>query len=532
MESNLSLKRSNEPNHYRRRSITSVDYRLISFYSYLTALSFCDLFSCLFAILNVLEYLLPFYLEMDSLRYHELCQSLQIYTHPIATTLQALSCWLICAFSIHRCKSIAKPTEWFGCLKNQATNESINNAKKYSISSVIQTMWVKANRSFSRAEDDISMNSSRITNPRSIYEMTVHDMRSNKPMRQFCHFFSKISRARLIIILLYIVSVIYLIPQWFEKKLTYIEIQHRVYVFTAITDFGQSKLYRQVFHLWFYMLGIYIIPFLLILFFNLILLRTFLDSKKKCSQYKLKSDANSIIKDLTSSAAPQVTFLSSGINGLREGIQIQASSSSDILAPVLMKKEPKARRLSVTVNSNRVKRVNKSRALTLTLFGVVAIFFACHFPAAVAKIIYVVYPKVEFESVFASFFLDLSNFLIMVNSSINFLLYIVFGPGKFRQEFTYLFFKFFKCFKRKSAADDNTIVFENLDLSDLHLNRTATSQPSKNRTVKKFITIVENEEVRLKQAFDAKQYNTPISLETSDGGQTNRSQETASDEQN
>lgn len=112
------------------------------------------------------------------------------------------------------------------------------------------------------------------------------------------------------------------------------------------------------------------------------------------------------------------------------------------------------RRRSSTRTTATTARLNrKGRALTLTLFGVVAIFFICHFPAAVAKIIHVLFPSLEFEkkSAFASICLDLSNFLIMVNSSINFLLYIVFGPGKFRQEFTVLFFSLFPCIPRRNA---------------------------------------------------------------------------------
>ena len=90
---------------------------------------------------------------------------------------------------------------------------------------------------------------------------------------------------------------------------------------------------------------------------------------------------------------------------------------------------------------------SRNRALTITLFGVVAIFFLCHFPAVIAKIIYVVYPKMEFEnkSMFASVCLDISNFLIMLNSSINFILYIVFGPGKFREEFSIICATMFSC---------------------------------------------------------------------------------------
>jgi hypothetical protein len=117
------------------------------------------------------------------------------------------------------------------------------------------------------------------------------------------------------------------------------------------------------------------------------------------------------------------------------------------------------RRSSARIAS--MKLDSKGRALTLTLLGVAIIFFICHFPAAIAKVIYVLYPRIEFEqkSRFASICLDISNFLIMVNSSINFLLYIVFGPGKFRQEFSLLCHRLFgRCGLVKHNTYKNSIV--------------------------------------------------------------------------
>ena len=431
---------------------TTIDYRLISFYSYLTALSFCDLFSCIFAILNVLEYLLPHYLEMNSTRYHEFCLSIQIYTHPIATTLQALSCWLICAFSIHRCKSIAESTDVFSLFKKRSllfrNDLKIFRSVCGGLGSVL---CARKNRRPLSTDQEGS---------KSIYEMTKDDMPARvKPKANCC--VVNMSQARIVIIILYIFSIIYLIPQWFEKRLTYRHIHSNVYVFTDITEFGQSKMYRQIFHLWFYLLFIYFIPFMLILVFNLILLKAFLDSKKKCERYKLRNDANSIIKDFNSIekggniiTPKRITSLSSGINEMRH---IICSSELKMLKPdqfvtprqsvlsemtaINLKRLPTTRHKSTSLGI-----INKNKALTLTLFGVVLIFFICHFPAAITKIIYVLYPKMEFESTLVSFFLGLSNFLIMLNSSINWLLYIVFGPGKFRQEFSNIFFRVLKCF--------------------------------------------------------------------------------------
>lgn len=92
----------------------------------------------------------------------------------------------------------------------------------------------------------------------------------------------KVNKARCVIFVLYMIALVYLIPQMFEKRLSYIEIQHKTYVFTVITDFGRQRWFRQIFHLWFYLVAIYILPFFLILIFNLLLLRTYLISKKVC----------------------------------------------------------------------------------------------------------------------------------------------------------------------------------------------------------------------------------------------------------
>lgn len=108
----------------RRRTLGSFEYKLASFYAYLTALSFCDLFSCIFSILNMLEYIPPPYMDINLMKYREFCLSISLYTHPIATTLQALSVWIICAFSIHRCRSIIKPSNFLTSIKSSAANNN------------------------------------------------------------------------------------------------------------------------------------------------------------------------------------------------------------------------------------------------------------------------------------------------------------------------------------------------------------------------------------------------------------------------
>lgn len=436
--------------NFRRRSIGgSKDYKLISFYSYLTALSFCDLFSCVFAIINVLEYVFPFYLSMGSSAYRETWQSIRIYTHPIATTLQALSCWLICAFSIHRCKSIVhsfdcatlsqwKPVRYFHTLYMKLTAKPENNTNQ----------------------------------TKSIYEMSIDDMPASSGAC-FCAIRGGVNKVRFVIILLYVTSIIYLIPQWFEKRLIFYQVQDKTYVFTAITEFGQSKIYRQLFHLWFYILAIYLLPFFLILVSNIILLKAFFESKRKCQRYKLKLDAKEIIsqqqKTSPTTSRKEAVTLTSRIAEMKNYLSTQNNSARSSLVSELSIEIKQIRTARTEAEQTRLRVKSKSRALTLTLFGVVAIFFICHLPAAITKFIYVLYPKVEFESFLASLFLDFSNFLIMLNSSINFLLYIVFGPERFRREFSTLVFRVFRCFK-PNAVDDESSKNSNLAINNLKRN--------------------------------------------------------------
>ncbi len=274
----------------------------------------------------------------------------------------------------------------------------------------------------------------------------------------------------------------------FEKKLIYIDIENRTYVFTKLTQFGQTKLYRQIFHLWFYLIAVYIIPFVLILVFNMLLLRTFLKSKKKCERYKLKRSPTLVINDLSS------VYSNCNNNNNNNSNNNNNEPSTSLCEPKLTENwRNRTRSVNISFKASlrskaQMGDVCRNKSLTLTLFGVVAIFFICHLPAAITKITYVLFPKVEFEknSVFASVFLDISNFLIMLNSSINFLLYIVLGPSKFREEFWHVTISILKCnfkysdkFKRERTVLKHESTKSNKKLrSSFELNSTNKSNQS------------------------------------------------------
>lgn len=439
-------------------------------------MSLCDLLSCVFSVLNVLEHTQSPYNDVSSTRFREICLYLSLYTHPIAVTLQALSVWIICAFSIHRCKSIinlssvlrsdnhliCKPFKSFCCGSKQFN--LFNQAKQRFLK------WLR--KSF------------RITSPNQSNKETFNKERTTLKRPPLIK--PSLWSARLNIILLYLFALVFLIPQLFEKRIILIEIDSKHYLFTELTEFGKSKLFRQIFHLWFYLMSVYVVPFILIFTFNFILLSAFLNSKKKCKQYLIKKQEQNeiLIRETKSVSANNLDELneikspliinSNNKNNLTVSITHTNLSSISIdtkdcsssvvisdarspnkksnlveLSPSIQRlkpEQPVSHRLTLLRKQNSARITNRSRSLTL-LLTVVCVFGVCHLPATISKIIYAVYPMFEFQRNYLILLPDVANFLIMFNSSINFLLYIVFGPGRFRDESKFIFHSMFKKFR-------------------------------------------------------------------------------------
>jgi hypothetical protein len=585
-----------------RRYFTSFDYKLNSFYLYLKALSICDLFSCIFAIINISEHLPSPYSDPYPQYYRSWCLNVSVYTHGISSALQALSVWIICAFSIHRCRSILKSSSILTTITKK--RKSISSTR---LASVVQAMY-KKRRSNNDVEAmrtaqnkctenldltqicKINLNNncngkiyvikfykkplvymfgcfgSKAINRKSccfkmqccVCKTTTldsqqsigdgvkdearrklkkkrenknanndkaidSDKKSSEPApaadservevsslnKKQNLFRKKLNKSRNAIILLYVIALAYYIPQIFEKRVVRDQVRNKMYEFRTITKFGQSRLFKQIFHLWIFFFAVYIVPFIIIFFFNFLLLRSFLISKKRCQRYKLRADANRILRDYNltvapsdgaeSRASPKISTAAVSKNQLKTNNNSNHNNNNNNSnnlnvinaygnlsdARYGMKKSPSLLsdgpstasfykysncpsantnsnlQASIKPDANR-RRSSRSKALTLTLFGVVAIFFVFHLPAAVARIIYVFFPKAEFQgNLIPGILLDLANFLIMLNSSINFLLYIVFGPGKFRDEFRIILHRFCKCFRRGTAESQQQFIATN-----------------------------------------------------------------------
>ena len=474
----------------------------------------------------MLEHVPPPYLESYSMSYRDICMSITIITNPIVNTLQALSVWLIVAFSIHRSRSIVRTGSCMNPIKTSLI-EIKNNLFDY-LSMRLKCKSDEENNTFYffKNKFKITFNDNCgcfccvFKHKDSNNRIELMELSNNKCSKRLNndkisppkYKSKKINKVPIIIIVLYLFGLVYFIPQMFEKKLSSMEIQGKVYKFVTITDFGQTRIFRQIFHLWFYLFAIYVIPFVLIFVSNFLLLKTYLKSKRRCSQYQLSGvsasakiaaasitarNSNDLITNHNSNnhlnilnenynttfkeSCSMVTFNQeeSVMNTIRNSklntsnLKINSSTSSINLNYKnnnFTNDNNNNRRKLITTNRKRrpsllsqVKtfKLNKrSKSLTITLFGVSAIFFVCHFPAAITKIIYVLFPEIEFEdkSALASLFLDVSNFLLILNSSINFLLYIVLGPGKFRQEFSMIFLNCCSCLNKKETIQDQDIV--------------------------------------------------------------------------
>ena len=591
------------------------------------------------------------------MKYRLFCSSLSLYTHPIATTLQALSVWIICAFSIHRCRSIVRPSILLSSFRKEilkrssmATNLSAPSAASAENTGekqqVKRKIWPRFKSLFStekpdqpcpccvdkqtrskdsrdyffqisfknninqqsyylkfykqsiacifakcfdrkRAPSGLAINEcameslhnpscekfnentkaersclvcfcsckkqtdgkdclkigdkapaelvteaprpsqvnglDSIIKPPSTMDLSKMSFRRLSTRYKFSSSsLNSLNRTRYTITGLYLVALVYLIPQMFEKKSVVIQVQKHVYFYKEITEFGQSRLYRHFYHLWFYLLAIYILPFTFIFVSNLLLLRVYLKSKRRCQRYHMRS-STTIFREATSNSIsaqnPPTQMRQDSNNFTMQPLNEQTQRSSNNVAfvndhstssadtanpqslhqpkmmPSIKKnrlsvnlaerhlsfaKRPTLERssslisersssgylrrrsfrfgnaknsasaISANVTSSSTSNSSKpSRALTLTLFGVVAIFFICNLPAAMARIVYVIYPKSEFQNKnLTAIYMGVANFLIMLNSSINFIPYIVFGPGKFRDEFRVVCFSILNALAR------------------------------------------------------------------------------------
>nr|QVK45812.1 G protein-coupled receptor [Proales similis] len=443
-------KRRNKKGHLIYRPTGA---NISTFFTYLSALSLCDLLSCALAIVNMIQFLPPPYLDWYPSWYHQTSQLISFYTHPIVVSLQALSVWIICAFSIHRCRTVLSsglkssssspqvnaPGQqrryFFGVkLVNNFTSK-VYNLKFYSWSlfelPLLRCCFCELSKESKPETDrkDYGTLAGSLVSERRVSQSSIFERLTS---------LSK-SGARLVVFFLFFTSLVYMIPQYFEKRLITVHVHNRSYIFATLTETGRSEWYRQLFHLWFYLIAVYSLPLLFTLIFNGILLKAFVRSRQRCEKYKLCANPVILMNEPNSVGSQETrrSELGSKVLSERSFSPTQASDS----------RRSSKRSFGSFVRAKETNLSQKRKSLTLLLFGVVAVFSVCHLPGIVSKLLFVLKPRLEMEHNHPalSILLDVSNFLIMLNSSINFILYIVLGPGKFREEFQLIFSRWKQC---------------------------------------------------------------------------------------
>jgi hypothetical protein len=263
---------------------------------YLRALSICDFCTCIFVIINLLEYLTPPPLinsdSVSETKFRWFYLLISIYISPITLTFQNLSCWLVCALSIHRCLFITKSFNKFNTkiLKKKTSNtnndddsvlefpieitkkkrkkekkfneEAINlksipiivyeeneskglSVKYDSIENLQRDNSIQSKTSIKIERELITTNSNVSTNQNTLkLNPSVNGFKiSNKNQKTLK---SNKKVALNIILSLYILSFILCIPQMFEKYIAVetIPLISKIYLFSKYTDFGNTMFYR------------------------------------------------------------------------------------------------------------------------------------------------------------------------------------------------------------------------------------------------------------------------------------------------
>lgn len=225
------------------------------------------------------------------------------------------------------------------------------------------------------------------------------------------------TRKNAIIILLILsgIAIIYSIPLFFERSYEMLILFDEIYIYKTITNFGRNIFFIFIYHLLIYCIFIIFIPMSIIITLNILLIIEMIKSNRK---HILQIDLN-----------PSLSNDKCCLFFRKRG------QSSDNIIPVEVSNQI-SKQLS-TKNKRKIKN-----DVTLTIILLIVVFCICQIPSTILRLLIIFDSKVIFNIIYI-YSLDISNFLIVLNSTLNCILYILVGK-RFRKEFILLF-------KRKSS---------------------------------------------------------------------------------
>jgi len=281
-------------------------------------------------------------------------------------------------------------------------------------------------------------------------------------------------RAFLVLILLLLLAIVYSIPQFFEREITRhfigAGIQH---YFINYTLMGRNGIYNKIYHLFIYCFFVTFIPFSVIMLLNGFLVFEIIQSRqrhRKMSHTSIRytSDDSKIRADSTLSTSScccaPFQFRKHNQKPSEQtddgSVELQNLNSNGYHHD-----KPKFSMTSQRSNFNFAAKSLRND-VTLMLVGLIVVFFICQVPSTILRLstyngmgimLHISYTKS----------LDVSNLLVVCNSTFNCILYVMLGK-KFRAEFFKTFFPRF-C-KDQSLNNTNYNQSFNTTFKSKHLS--------------------------------------------------------------
>ena len=299
--------------------------------------------------------------------------------------------------------------------------------------------------------------------------------------RQFC------TRSRAFIVLgcLFVFAAIYSIPQYLERTYIIEDILNTKHVFMSYTRLGRNKYFIYTYHLFIYCTFVFFIPILLIIILNIFLVNDIIKSNKRhrelsifqpqnCSNLNVELENRNIRHSSEETKKCCCLFFKRFSQIRMIGCLKSKKESTNVESIDLEASQPlnMDKSFNISVNNNGCLIKNPSLTVTvksrtscstnggikssfcqsnnsmtsndvgIMLVGLIIVFLICQLPSSILRLITFKNLSIFFQPIYASS-LDVSNFLIVTNSTLNCVLYVMLGQ-KFRREFLRTFFP--KCY--------------------------------------------------------------------------------------
>ncbi|CAH8465385.1 unnamed protein product [Schistosoma turkestanicum] len=251
---------------------------------------------------------------------------------------------------------------------------------------------------------------------------------------------SSIPKSRLVVCCCILCAIVYNLPRWFEmtthQPMNATELLKQTSNFSQYsTQYNWHSIFRLVYYTWGYILVMFLLPLIALLVMNIRLMYAlrrsdFAICKTSHSTQYLdtpRGSTNALVDVHTNIYAKTSTTSNKSIN---KSFPIRFQQSDHC-------KSCKTLRTTMTPPYGPTRlAIQADKSITRMIIVVVGVFIACQLPALVFNIYFgIVSPKVLPYGWCA--LSELRNFLVVVNSSVNFIVYCVMG-AKFRRSFIHV----------------------------------------------------------------------------------------------